>query len=66
MRMLTGWCIVVTCILIKAVAAWSIAHGRWETSRMERCVNGTKVEYRTVPEGLYYVNIEGKTIWMVK
>jgi hypothetical protein len=66
MRMLTGRCIVVTCILIKAVAAWSIAHGRWETAKMMRCVHGSRVEYKTVPEGLYYVNIEGKTIWMVK
>jgi hypothetical protein len=56
----------MTCVLIKAVAAWSITHGRWETARMERCINERKVEYRTVPEGLYYVNIEGKTIWMVK
>jgi hypothetical protein len=66
MRMLTEWYIVVTCILIKAVAAWSIVHGRWETARMEQCVNGRKIEYRTVPEGLYYIEVEGKTIWMIR
>ena len=51
----------MTCNVINEVQAWDIAQHRWVTAQMLKCGS----EYKTKPSGLFYVDIEGKIVWMI-
>jgi hypothetical protein len=38
---------------------------RWETAQMLECRSARKVEYKTKPAGLFYIDVDGNRIWLI-